>query len=256
MCCNQTPSQICINQREQGIRTTHSNFGGRASLGINIAGGSSGDGNGHGTHVAGTIGSSTYGVAKRATLVAVKVLNDSGSGTTSGVISGVNWVATNGAGKRAVANMSLGGSYSSTLNSAVQAAINAGVTFVVAAGNDNANAANYSPASAANAITVGSTTSTDARSSFSNYGSSVDIFAPGSSILSTYATSDSATATLSGTSMAAPHVAGLAAYLISLEGLTTPAAVRSRLIALGQNGLVTSPGTGSPNELAYNGSGL
>lgn len=151
--------------------------------------------------------------------------------------------------------MSLGGSYSAAVNSAVNNAVAAGITFAVAAGNDNANAANYSPASAASALTVGAITSARARASYSNYGSALDIFAPGSSITSTWIGSNSATNTISGTSMASPHVAGVAAYLIGYEGLSSPSAVRSRLLALAGSGLVTSAGTGSPNYLLYNGNG-
>jgi oryzin len=151
--------------------------------------------------------------------------------------------------------MSLGGSYSSALNSAVSSAISSGLTFVVAAGNDNANAANYSPASVSAAITVGATTSSDSRASYSNYGSVLDVFAPGSSITSSYIGSNYATASLSGTSMAAPHVAGLAAYLLGKESLNSPAAVASRIISLSSSNYVSSPGSGSPNRLIYNGSG-
>lgn len=151
--------------------------------------------------------------------------------------------------------MSLGGALSTTLNTAVRSTIAAGVTVVVAAGNDAANAASYSPASEPLAITVGAIMSTDARASFSNYGTVVDIFAPGVLILSSWIGSTTATNTISGTSMACPHVAGLAAYLIALEGLATPAAVQARIKALGTPGLVTSPGTGSPNLIAYNGNG-
>lgn len=245
---------------DTGINTAHTQFGGRAVWGTNyISGSANTDENGHGTHCAGTVGGSTYGVAKKATLVAVKVLGADGSGSNSGVISGIQWVATNakslGLTKKSVLSMSLGGGYSAATNNAVQSVISAGVTVVVAAGNENQNAANVSPASAPNAITVGATDRNDARASFSNFGSSVDIFAPGVSVLSSWIGSNSATNTISGTSMACPHVAGLAAYLIALEGLATPAAVTSRIKALGLTGLVTSPGSGSPNLLAYNGNG-
>lgn len=253
---NTAGSGVTAYTIDTGILTTHNEFEGRATWGYNAVSGSSNtDRNGHGTHVSGTIAGKTYGIAKKASLVAVKVLGDNGSGTTSGVIAGIQWAATNSKGKKAVANMSLGGGYSASLNSAVESAISGGLTFVVAAGNDNTNAANYSPASAPNAITVGATTSSDARSSFSNYGSSLDVFAPGSSIVSSYIGSNSQTNTLSGTSMASPHVAGVAAYLLGLESLSSPAAVRSRIIALAQSGKVTSPGSGSPNLLLYNGSG-
>src|SRR5688572_15161384 len=189
---------------DTGIRRTHTQFGGRALAGFDALGGSTNDCNGHGTHVAGTVGGSTYGIAKSVRLYAVRVLSCSGSGSTSGVIAGVDWVAQNHI-KPAVANMSLGGGASSSLDTAVNNAINAGVTFAVAAGNSNANASNYSPARVSAAITVGSTTSSDAKSSFSNYGSIVDIFAPGSSITSAWRTSDTAINTISGTSMATPH---------------------------------------------------
>lgn len=192
-------------------------------------------------------------------MVAVKVLDADGSGSNSGVISGIQWVATNaaslGLAKKSVLSMSLGGSYSAAVNSAVASTISAGVTVVVAAGNDGANASSYSPASAPNAITVGATDKTDTKATWSNFGSVLDIFAPGVDILSSWIGSTTATNTISGTSMATPHVAGLAAYLIGLEGLATPAAVVARIKALGLTGLVVTPGTGSPNLLAYNGNG-
>jgi subtilisin family serine protease len=188
---------------DTGIRTTHSQFGTRAAVSYDALGGNGQDCNGHGTHVAGTIGGSTYGVAKSVQLRAVRVLNCSGSGTNSGVIAGVDWVRANHI-KPAVANMSLGGGASSALDTAVNNAINAGVTFVVAAGNSNANACNYSPARVGAAITVGSTTSGDVRSSFSNYGSCVDIFAPGSSITSAWYTSKRSTCRASATSRRRP----------------------------------------------------
>ncbi|KAA8568477.1 hypothetical protein EYC84_007508 [Monilinia fructicola] len=248
-------SGVTVYIVDTGIYTSHSQFGGRASWGANfISGSANTDENGHGTHVSGTVAGSTYGVAKAAKLVAVKVLDASGSGTNSGVISGINWVAAN-AGSKSVLSMSLGGSYSAAVNSAVTNTVAAGVTVVVAAGNDNANAANYSPASTPNAITVGAIDSTDARASFSNYGSILDVFAPGVSVLSSWIGSTTATNTISGTSMATPHVSGLAAYLIALEGLSTPAAVVARIKALATSGLITSPGSGSPNLIAYNGNG-
>lgn len=201
---------------DTGVRNTHNEFGGRASSGYDFIDNDndSSDCNGHGTHVAGTIGGSTYGVAKNVNIVGVRVLNCSGSGTNSGVISGINWVKNNAQGP-SVANMSLGGGASQALDDAVNAAVAAGISFVVAAGNDNSNACNYSPARAANAVTVGSTTSTDSRSSFSNYGTCLDIYAPGSSITSAWYNSNSATNTISGTSMASPHVAGVAALYLA-----------------------------------------
>ncbi|MER5181810.1 S8 family serine peptidase [Streptomyces sp. NPDC002896] len=235
---------------DTGVRITHSNFGGRASYGYDAVDNDSTaqDGNGHGTHVAGTVASTTYGVAKAAKIVAVRVLDDDGSGTTDGVVAGIDWVTQN-AVKPAVANMSLGGGADTVLDTAVANSIASGVTYAVAAGNDNANASSYSPARVASAITVGSTTSSDARSSFSNYGSVVDIFAPGSSILSTYNTSDTATSTLSGTSMATPHVTGAAAVYLGENPSATPSQVASALTSAAATGVITSPGTGSPNRL-------
>ncbi|CAD6456269.1 d8f3fb16-a9a2-4889-868b-a7b6ea0050cf [Sclerotinia trifoliorum] len=240
---------------DTGVYAAHSQFGGRASMGANFVSGSANtDENGHGTHCSGTIGGSTYGVAKAAKIVGVKVLDASGSGTTAGVISGIQWVATNHVSK-SVLSMSLGGGFSSSLNSAVASTIASGVTVVVAAGNDNANAANTSPASTPDAITVGAIDTTDARASFSNYGSVLDVFAPGVNVLSSWIGSTSATNTISGTSMATPHVAGLAAYLIALEGLSTPAAVAARIKTLATSGSITNAGSGSPNLIAYNGDG-
>ncbi|MFD5030211.1 S8 family serine peptidase [Streptomyces sp. NPDC058405] len=235
---------------DTGVRITHSDFGGRASNGYdavdndNVAQ----DGNGHGTHVAGTVAGTSYGVAKKAKIVAVRVLDNNGSGTTAGVVAGIDWVARN-AVKPAVANMSLGGGADSALDTAVRNAIAAGVTFAVAAGNDGLNASSYSPARVTEAITVGSTTSTDARSSFSNTGTVLDIFAPGSSITSSWNTSDSATNTISGTSMATPHVAGAAALYLAANPTATPAQVSSGLISLASTGVVSNPGSGSPNRL-------
>jgi hypothetical protein len=210
------------------------------------------DCNGHGTHVSGTVGGSTYGVAKSVTLVPVRVLNCSGSGTNSGVIAGVDWVSSNHtAGQPAVANMSLGGGASSALDTAVNNSINDGVTYAIAAGNSNTNACTQSPARVANAITVGSTTNTDARSSFSNFGTCVDIFAPGSNITSSWNTSDTATNTISGTSMATPHVAGVAALFLEANPGASPATVASAIISNATLNHVSNPGTGSPNRLLY-----
>jgi subtilisin family serine protease len=234
---------------DTGIRTAHTQFGGRAQNNFDAFGGNGQDCNGHGTHVAGTVGGSTYGVAKGVQLRGVRVLNCSGSGTNSGVIAGVDWVRVNHI-KPAVANMSLGGGISSALDTAVNNLHNAGVTIVVAAGNSNTNACNSSPARAANAITVGSTTSTDARSSFSNFGSCVDIFAPGSSITSAWSTSNTAINTISGTSMASPHVCGAAALYLQASG-QTPANIRNALVNNATSGVITNVGTGSPNRLLY-----
>ncbi|MEV1144694.1 S8 family serine peptidase [Micromonospora sp. NPDC049799] len=239
---------------DTGIRTSHSDFGGRATWGTNTVDSNNTDCNGHGTHVAGTVGGSAYGVAKGTRLVAVKVLNCSGSGTNAGVIAGVDWVTAN-AVKPAVANMSLGGGASSALDTAVANSISSGVTYALAAGNSNANACNSSPARTASAITVGATTNTDARASYSNYGTCLDIFAPGSSITSAWYNSDTATNTISGTSMASPHVAGGAALVLSANPSYTPQQVRDALVNSATSNVVTSPGTGSPNKLLYVGDG-
>lgn len=250
-----TASNVTAYIIDTGIRVTHSEFGGRAVWGSNQSGdGQDTDCNGHGTHVAGTVGGSTYGVAKGVKLVAVKVLACDGTGTNSGVIAGINWAASNKSGP-AVANMSLGGGASQAVDDAVSGAVSKGLVMAVAAGNDGLNACNYSPARAASAITVGSTTSTDARSSFSNYGSCLDIFAPGSSITSSWNTSDSATKTISGTSMATPHVTGAAALILSVNTSYTPAQVASALTSNATSGKVTGAGTGSPNLLLYTGTG-
>jgi subtilisin family serine protease len=233
---------------DTGIRITHNEFGGRATWGAKFGGGPSTDCHGHGTHVAGTVGGTTYGVAKGVSLVAVKVLNCAGSGTTTGVVSGIDWVRGRTA-RPAVANMSLGGGASPTIDNAVTNAVSSGVTFAVAAGNSNANACNYSPARVATAITVGATTSTDARASYSNWGSCLDIFAPGSGITSAWKSSDNATNTISGTSMATPHVTGVAA--LYLQGTTSvpPSQVRDALVTNG-SGVVTNT-AGSTNKLLY-----
>ncbi|NUT99503.1 MAG: S8 family peptidase [Saccharothrix sp.] len=247
-----TGSGVNVYVIDTGVRISHTTFGGRARNGYDAVDGDSvaQDGNGHGTHVAGTIAGSQYGVAKGATIYGVRVLNNSGSGTTAGVVAGIDWVTRNHV-KPAVANMSLGGGASTTLDDAVRRSVAAGVTYAIAAGNSNANASSYSPARVTEAITVGATTNTDARASYSNYGSVLDIFAPGSSITSAWNTGDSATNTISGTSMATPHVAGAAARYLQNNRSATPAQVASYLTGQATSGKVTSPGTGSPNRLLY-----
>ena len=248
---NWTGSGVRAYVIDTGIRTSHTQFGGRASNVFDAFGGSGADCNGHGTHVAGTIGGSTYGVAKSSLPRGVRVLDCNGSGSNSGVIAGVDWVRLNHIAP-AVANMSLGGGASSALDTAVNNLHNANVTIAVAAGNNNgANACNVSPARAANAITVGSTTQSDARSSFSNIGTCVDIFAPGSGILSAWWTSTTATATLSGTSMASPHVAGAAALYKQANPGASSTTIRNALVNNATTGVLSNVGTGSPNRLLY-----
>jgi len=234
---------------DTGINYSHSDFSGRASFGFDAYGGDGSDCDGHGTHVAGTVGGDSWGVAKNVNLVAVRVLDCSGNGTLSGVIAGIDWVTNNASGP-SVANMSLGGGFSSSLNTAVRNSVEAGVTYSVSAGNSSADACNYSPASTAEAITVGSTTSSDSRSSFSNYGSCVDIFAPGSGITSAWVGSNTATTTISGTSMSAPHVAGAAALYLQNNTSATPAEVYTALFNNSTKDIVTNSNT-EDNHLLY-----
>jgi subtilisin family serine protease len=247
---NESGEGVHVYVIDTGIRTTHSEFGGRASVSFDALGGNGQDCHGHGTHVAGTVGGATYGVAKDATLHAVRVLNCSGSGTTAGVIAGVDWVTQNHQSP-AVANMSLGGSASAALDNAVNNSINSGVTYAIAAGNSSANACNYSPARVAAALTAGASTNTDARASFSNFGSCLDVFAPGQSITSAWSTSDGATNTISGTSMASPHVAGVAALFLEANPGAAPATVASALVNGATTNRLTGIGSGSPNRLLY-----
>jgi aqualysin 1 len=242
---------------DTGIRASHGDLSPRVSGGRDVVDGAlpADDCNGHGTHVAGTIGGTTWGVAKGATLVPVRVLDCSGSGYWSWVISGIDWVAADHvAGAPAVANMSLGGGASSAVDTAVKNAIADGVTFAVAAGNSNADACRYSPARVPDALTVGATTSKDDRASYSNYGKCLDLFAPGSSITSAWSTGDGATNTISGTSMATPHVAGVAALYLQ-GGYQSPANVASEITSKATSGVVKGltnrKFNGTPNKLLF-----
>ena len=249
---NWTGSGVRAYVIDTGIRTSHTQFGGRASNVYDVSGGNGQDCNGHGTHVAGTIGGSTYGVAKSVQLRGVKVFPGCDSSTaTSNIIAGVNWVTSNRV-LPAVANMSVGGGASSSMDTAVNNLINSGVTVAVAAGNNyGADACGLSPARVPAAITVGSTTSSDARSSFSNIGTCLDLFAPGSSITSAWYSSDTATNTISGTSMATPHVAGVAALYLQANTGASNATVRNAIVNNSTTGRLSSIGSGSPNRLLY-----
>lgn len=237
---------------DTGIRADHVEFTGRILPGYNAVADANGtnDCNGHGTHVSGTVGGATWGVAKGVSLVPVRVLDCTGSGSLSGVIAGIDFVAGSSL-RPAVANMSLGSAKSSTVNAAVAGAYNKGVTMVVAAGNSNADACNYSPSSEPTAITVGATTNTDARASYSNYGACLDVFAPGTNITSAWYTGSTSTNTISGTSMASPHVAGVAALALQANPLSSPAQIASFISTYATPNKVTSAGTGSPNRLLY-----
>ncbi|HET7373484.1 MAG TPA: S8 family serine peptidase, partial [Gemmatimonadaceae bacterium] len=241
---------------DTGILTSHTEFGGRASGGYTAIsdGNGTNDCNGHGTHVSGTVGGSTYGVAKSVSLVAVRVLDCSGSGTVSGVIAGIDWVTAHHS-TPAVANMSLGGGASSSLDDAVRNSIAAGVSYAIAAGNGNTagvaqDACNYSPARVAEAMTIGATDRTDTKASWSNYGSCVDWFAPGVGIKSAWNTSTTATNTISGTSMATPHTTGVAALYLQANPSATPTQVRDALFNAATKGVVLSSNT-TNNDLLY-----
>ncbi|MCE6994102.1 S8 family serine peptidase [Saccharothrix sp. S26] len=240
---------------DTGIRTTHADFGGRASFDANTTGdGNNTDCNGHGTHVAGTVGGAAHGVAKGVRLHAVKVLSCSGSGTIAGVVAGVDWVTAN-AQKPAVANMSLGGGANDALDAAVRRSIGSGVTYAVASGNSNADACGFSPARVAEAITVNATDSGDGRASFSNWGTCTDVFAPGVGITSAWNTGDTATNSISGTSMASPHVAGAAALVLAGSPGASPQQVRDALVSAATPNKVGNPGSGSPNALLFTNAG-
>ena len=257
------PSFIPTLLTTTGIITTHNEFGGRATLGYNAAGGEHTDTLGHGTHVAGTIGGTTYGVSKKTNLISVKVFQGASS-STSIILDGFNWAVNDIVSKnrkaRSVINMSLGGQASTAWTNAIASSFQQGVLSVVAAGNGDSlgrplPVSGQSPANAPNAITVAAADKSFKTASFTNYGPEVDVFGPGVDIVSSYIGGNSVTAKLSGTSMATPHVVGLALYLISLENLTTPAAVTDRIKALAVKGKITGSLQGSPNSFIYNGNG-
>lgn len=242
---------------DTGIRTTHADFGGRATFGYNAVNTDNADNLGHGTHVAGTVGGTTYGVAKKTNLIGVKVFEGT-TGSASVVISGFEWavrdIVNKGRTNSAVINMSLGGPGSTTWDAAITAAWNSGVLSVVAAGNENVLASTRSPARSAEVLAVGNIQTNDVRAPTSNFGPAVDIWAAGTDVVSAWFESDSSIATLTGTSMASPHVAGLVSYLRGLEGSSTAAAVKARVLALATPGRV-SGGQNAANLLAYNGNG-
>ncbi|MGK5534029.1 S8 family peptidase [Streptomyces sp. URMC 129] len=243
-------SGVTIYVIDTGVRVTHTDLAGRAVDGYDFVSNDAvaQDGNGHGTHVATTAAGTTYGVAKNARIVGVRVLNNAGSGTTAGVIAGVDWVTQHHSGP-SVANMSLGGGVSTALDDAVRNSIASGVTYTLAAGNNGADASTSSPARVGEAITVGATDRNDTKPSWSNYGPAVDLFAPGVDITAGWKTSDTSTNTISGTSMAAPHAAGAAAVYLAGHPGSTPSQVASALVNGATSGVLSSLGSGSPNKL-------
>ncbi|MFD9082136.1 S8 family peptidase [Streptomyces erythrochromogenes] len=235
---------------DTGVRTTHKDFGGRATSGFDAIDNdeTADDGNGHGTHVAGTIAGASHGVAKKAKIVAVRVLDDNGSGTTEQVVAGIDWVTQNHSGP-SVANMSLGGGADEALDAAVKRAIDAGVSFAVAAGNESSDAGQGSPSRVPEALTVASSTEDDQQSDFSNFGSVVDLYAPGSEITSAWNDSDTGVKTISGTSMASPHVAGAAALYLAANPSATPADTAAALTGAATKGAIKNPSSGTANKL-------
>lgn len=251
-----SPAVVNAYVIDSGIRISHTEFGGRASVGFDAFGENGLDCNGHGTHVAGIIGAARYGVMRDVNLRSVRVLNCAGRGSVAGAIAGVDWVTSNHQpGQPAVANMSLSVSGSETSSPALDTAVNNsildGITYVISAGNSNLDACDFSPARVTNAITVGATDNMDQKASFSNFGTCLDIFAPGVNITSTWHTSDTATMVLDGTSQAAPHVAGAAALYLQKAPAATPATVRNVLVNKATRNVLTGIGTGSPNRLLY-----
>ncbi|KAF2266554.1 proteinase T-like protein [Lojkania enalia] len=245
---------------DTGVRVTHQAFQGRASWGYNVVDTMNDDTNGHGTFVAGIVSSQTYGVARFANIIAVKILNASGSGTYSGVIQGINWAVQDMTSKgrvgKSTALLAIGGSYSTAMNQAVASASNSGLFFAVPAGNSNSNAANFSPASEPTACTTAATSINDAVMSGSNYGSVIDIFAPGQSVTGPWISSPTSTAVLSGGSVASAHIAGLGAYFLAIEGPRSPVALCARLQEVATPNVLTGVPAGTVNLLAYNNSGL
>jgi subtilisin family serine protease len=242
---------------DTGIRTSHADFNGRAIWGANfMASTSDSDEDGHGTHVAGIIAGETYGVAKNATVIAVKVLDKTGTGSMSGLLQGLNWAVDDaknrGAVSKAVINMSVAGTYTQSVNDAIKVATDLGITVVAAAGNKNEDVAHWSPGSAPTAITVGAIDEDDRRGDFSNWGAGVDIFAPGVIINSAYNTGDHESGWMSGTSMATPHVAGLAAYFMARDGISG-SEVRERILGTANKGVADRKE--GADRIAYNGDG-
>ncbi|MBP2474472.1 subtilisin family serine protease [Crossiella equi] len=247
-----TGAGVTVYVIDTGVRKSHSEFGGRASHGADFIGdGQNGnDCNGHGTHVAGTVAGKTWGIAKEAKVVAVRALGCNGSAPDSAAVSGMEWITKNGV-KPGVVNMSLGMDNVGVGDEALKASVAAGFTYVVAAGNSSADACGVSPARVPEAITVGATGRTDSRAGFSNHGRCLDLFAPGESITSASHSGDTGTATMSGTSMASPHVAGGAALVLGATPGASPAQVASALIGKSTPNVVKNPGSGSPNKLLY-----
>ena len=237
---------------DTGVLASHQDFAGRVKAGYTAVSDGKGttDCNGHGTHVAGTIAGTKYGIAKSASIIPVRVLDCNGSRTTSTVIAGLDWVASQNP-RNAVVNLSLGGGTSTALDDAINRVVNKDIVVVVAAGNNNADACNYSPSRVPAAITVGATTNQDQRANYSNYGKCLDVFAPGSNITSDWYSSNTATATASGTSMASPHVAGLAAILRAIYTGENVSQITNRILNKATTNKVTDSQAGSPNRLLY-----